>query len=73
MREYALQLHFAEAAVSPVEVTVYSLDGVMVATQTLGSGVSEGRCRLSGLPSGVYAVQLNSSDRRVRGSSLIRL
>ena len=68
-----LQLHFAEAAVSPVEVTVYSLDGVMVATQTLGSGVSEGRCRLSGLPSGVYAVQLNSSDRRVRGSSLIRL
>lgn len=53
---------------SPV-VKVYSTDGKLVYTGSLeGNTVS-----LHHLPGGIYAVQLNTGDRKTTGSTLIRL
>lgn len=50
-------------------VKVYSTDGKLVYTGSLeGNTVS-----LHHLPSGIYAVQLNTGDRKTTGSTLIRL
>lgn len=50
-------------------VKVYSTDGKIVYTGSLeGNTVS-----LHHLPSGIYAVQLNTGDRKTTGSTLIRL
>jgi hypothetical protein len=48
-------------------ITVYDLKGVVVA-KSAGTAVD-----LSSLPSGVYAVQLTTSDELTTGSTLIRL
>lgn len=48
-------------------ITVYDLKGVVVA-KSAGTAVD-----LSSLPSGVYAVQLTTSDAQTTGSTLIRL
>ena len=68
-----LQLHFAQPTRQSVGVEVYSLSGVRMASLTIGAGVTEGECSLTGLAHGVYAVQLRSSERTVQGSTLIRL
>lgn len=49
------------------ELVVYDLSGAAVARAT-GCSIN-----LSSLPSGVYAVQLNTNDKSTTGSTLIRL
>ena len=66
-----LHLDFATQPATASRVAVYSTGGLLVRTYTLEPGTSS--LSLSGLPAGVYAVQLTTSEKSTTGSTLIRL
>ena len=69
-----LQLTFDKVPQSPVQLTVYSLQGTLIQQITLPASTnSVVTCPLPALPSGVYAVQLNSREASLTGSWLVRL
>ena len=71
VKDGQLVLRFAEATRQPVTVTVYSVGGSRMQQMTVAAGVSEKAIPLT-LASGIYAVQLTSSERGVTGSQLVR-
>lgn len=68
-----LRLCFDKPVEAPVYVCVYSLEGKMVWQTQLSANSDEATVNLPRFSSGVYAVQLRSSDVEVSGSQLIRL
>lgn len=58
-------------ATAPVEVVVYSVNGIIVARRTFGPGSAAYVLNFATAP-GVYAVQINSDDVAIKGSELIR-
>ena len=67
-----LSVVLAEPASQPFRLRVYSLKGILLSDQTMPAGQTH---YLMSLPvvSEVLALQLNSSDKRLEGSKLIRL
>ena len=56
----------------PIRLCVYATGGQVVEQQTLPAGLKQYGVSLSHLPQAVYAVQMNSHDPQLRGSTLIR-
>lgn len=56
----------------PIRLCVYATGGQVVEQQTLPAGIEQYGVSLSHLPQAVYAVQMNSHDPQLRGSTLIR-
>lgn len=63
----------SEPLVSPVALSIYSVDGMLWQQTTLEGGATEYHVSLATLPHGVYAVQARSAQALVTGSTLIRL
>lgn len=67
-----LKLHFAETG-ADAEVLVFNTSGQKVYAESLSSVGKTETISLSHLPKGVYAVQINSASKAIKGSSLVRL
>ena len=68
-----LRLTFTSEPTSPINVSIYQLSGACIFQTTLSPKGHEAFIPLPAFASGVYAVQLNSSQPFLCGSSLIRL
>ena len=68
-----LRLVFDRISPEPVRVRLYDLSGRCVHTCQLSVTASEAFVALPFLPSGVYAVQLDTPDRTLQGSVLVRI
>lgn len=68
-----LILTLAGEARQALRVAVYSISGRRVATHTLAPGRSRYEVDLTGLPQGVYAVQVSGPSADETGSVLVRL
>jgi hypothetical protein len=68
-----LRLVFERVSPEPVRVRIYDLSGRCVHTCQLSTTASETFVALPFLPSGVYAVQLDTLDRTLQGSVLVRI
>jgi hypothetical protein len=71
--EGGLRLVFGHEVTKPVRVRVYNLSGVCIYACQLTSVTSEAFVALPTMLSGVYAVQVETSDRSLQGSELVRL
>jgi subtilisin family serine protease len=64
---------FAAPTASVSTIYVYALNGTLLATETLPAYQTTCRLSLQSLPADVYALQINSSDAAVCGSTLVRI
>ena len=71
--EGGLRLVFDGVPSESVRIRVYSLSGGCVYTSHLTVGTLEVFVALPAVASGIYAVQIDSPDKRLQGSALIRL
>lgn len=71
-RDNRLNISLDEAAKHDFSIKVYDTGGRLRQTTRLLSGATHYEADLSQLPSGVYAVQIDSRDRLAKGSVLIR-
>lgn len=67
-----LSLHFSETG-ADAEVLVFSTNGTLIHRESLFSVASTETISLNNLPKGVYAIQINSASKSLKGSTLIRL
>ena len=70
--EEGLRLVFDPVVTQPVSVRVYNLSGVCIHTCQLMTVSPEVFVPLSSIRSGVYAVQVETPDRSLQGSTLVR-
>jgi hypothetical protein len=68
-----LRISYTKPSDVSTQLRVYSTAGSMLLTQQLPVGQESMQVDLSSLPTGVYAVQLTSSDPLVCGSTLVRI
>lgn len=68
-----LVLRSSEPTKSVLSVTVYSVNGSKLLRKALPAGRSTYSIPLTGLPQGVYAVQVSSKQKSATGSTLFRL
>ena len=73
LKDGQLRLRCEKPVKAPVNVCVYSLEGKMVLQTRLPANTHEVTVNLPHVSSGIYAVQLQSSDVELSGSQLIRL
>jgi hypothetical protein len=64
---------FAEKPRKPFKVKVFSTTGSLLREAAFNPSDNAPKLDLSDLPTGVYAVQLNSSEVGVKGSGLVRV
>ena len=55
-----------------VTLSVYSTSGAKMFTTRVRGGSGDAEINLSHLPHGLYVVQIDSSDPRLKGSTIIR-
>ncbi|MBQ7422044.1 MAG: S8 family peptidase [Prevotella sp.] len=67
-----LQLRMDSPSAHPFTLLLYSVAGQLILQQAMPAGQTDYSVSLSGLSRGVYAVQLNSRDTSITGSTLIR-
>ena len=70
--EEGLRLVFGRVVTQPVSVKVYNLSGVCIYASQLTTVMPEVFVPLSSIRSGVYAVQVETPDRSLQGSTLVR-
>lgn len=70
--EEGLRLVFDHVVTQPVSVRVYNLSGVCIHTCQLTTVMPEVFVPLSSISSGIYAVQVETPDRSLQGSTLVR-
>ena len=68
-----LLLHFSQLPASSVHVSLYTLSGTPLCSETLTPVSTTVSLSLPMLPAGIYAVQLTSSEHIFTGSGIIRL
>jgi minor extracellular serine protease Vpr len=71
-RNDAVLIRFSEVPTSAIRVNVYGLDGKQIASSGQKKLASTELTLFLNHPKGIYAVQVESSDQAVRGSSLVR-
>lgn len=69
----SLVVNFQHPLSSSAIVSVYATNGSLLMTETVPAAQSCHHLSFSSLPAGVYAVQINSRDTDVQGSTLIRI
>ena len=68
-----LQILFDDVPQAPVAVKVYNLSGLCVYSESMRLSGTEITIDLPLLPQAVYAVQIETQDKNIQGSCLIRL
>ena len=71
--EGGLRLVFDRVVTEPVSVKVYNLSGVCIHASQLMTVATEVFVPLSSICSGIYAVQVETTDKSLQGSTLVRL
>jgi subtilisin family serine protease len=71
--EGGIRLFFDDAPQEPVVVKVYDLSGVCVHSERLRTVGTEATIAMPSYCKGVYAVQIDCVNRKMRGSSLVRM
>lgn len=72
LRGQELELHFEQPLTTSAELCVYALKGALLQRKTIPFATQNVTFPLSAFPAGVYAVQINSRDAAVCGSTVIR-
>ena len=70
--EGLLTISLPSAASRPFTVCVYSVGGQLLHQTTLAAGNDSYTLALQHLNKGVYAIQINSYEKQLRGSTLVR-
>ena len=70
--EGLLTISLPSAASRPFTVCVYSVGGQLLHQTTLAAGSDSYTLALQHLNKGVYAIQINSCEKQLRGSTLVR-
>lgn len=68
-----LRLLFDDVLQAPVNVRVYNLSGACAYSERLKVNGTEVAIDLPSVPEGVYAVQIETIDKKIQGSCLVRL
>lgn len=68
-----LRLHFDQPLTTETSFRIYSIGGIQVVSGVIPAGQDQAFIDLSTLPRAVYAVQINSSESGITGSTLIRV
>ena len=68
----SLTIEFDDVAKHDFKIKVYDTSGALRLTKSFPAGAKHYEAYLNSLPSGVYAVQIDSKDKQARGSVLIR-
>lgn len=68
-----VDINFGAATTAPLSIKIYSTSGMLLRLQSIGGGASNCSIDLSAMPKGVYAVQIDSPDCALHGSTLIRI
>jgi hypothetical protein len=68
-----LRLLFDDLLLTPVNVRLYNLSGVCIYSERMDINGTEVTIELPSIQKGVYAVQIQTRDKKIQGSCLIRL
>jgi hypothetical protein len=68
-----LRLLFDDLLQAPVNVRLYNLSGVCIYSERVDVNGTEVTIELPSIQKGVYAVQIQTRDKKIQGSCLIRL
>ena len=68
-----LRLFFDAVLLAPVTIKVFDLSGVCIYSERLNVSGTEVTINLPSISRGVYAVQIETQDKTIQGSSLVRL
>ena len=68
-----LRLYFDAVLLAPVTIKVFDLSGVCIYSERLNVSGTEVTINLPSISRGVYAVQIETQDKTIQGSSLVRL
>ena len=72
LQDDCMRLFFNEPLRQALNVAIYGVGGSLVSRRQFSGGTAEQQVDISGLPAGVYAVQLHSQQPGLTGSFLIR-